>query len=82
MARKPPITAAIDLTPDLLNALKKAGPNDRGNYSIDVAVWPNTKRSSDKAPNFTGSVKARGDKEGPKGYVSLWENKVSDTDLF
>jgi len=61
MANRPPITAAIDLTSDLLNALKKAGPNDRGNYSLDMAVWPNEKRSSDRAPGFTGSVKVKGD---------------------
>jgi hypothetical protein len=41
MANKPPITAAIDLTIDTLAALKKKGPNDRGNYSLDLAVWPN-----------------------------------------
>jgi hypothetical protein len=31
MANRPPITAAIDLTPDVLNKLKAAGPNERGN---------------------------------------------------
>ena len=41
MANRPPITAALDLTGDLLNALKKAGPNERGNYSLDMAVWVN-----------------------------------------
>lgn len=85
MAGKPPITAAIDLTPDVLNALKKAGPNERGNYSMDVAVWDNTKRTSDRAPNFTGSVKVKGDKDGPKGYVSMWDNRGSSgasDDLF
>jgi hypothetical protein len=34
MANRPPITAALDLTSDLLDALKKAGPNERGNYSL------------------------------------------------
>ena len=50
MANRPPITAALDLTSDLLNALKKAGPNERGNYSLDMAVWVNDKRTSDRAP--------------------------------
>ena len=75
MAGKPPITAAIDLTPDVLNALKQAGPNDRGNYSLDMAVWENTKRSSDRAPQYTGSVKVKGQKEGAKGYASVWDNR-------
>ena len=84
MANRPPITAALDLTGDLLNALKKAGPNERGNYSLDMAVWVNDKRTSDRAPGFTGSVKVKGDKDGPKGYASVWQNESSEsgTDLF
>ena len=62
MANRPPITAAIDLTPEVLNALKQAGPNERGKYSLDMAVWENTKSTSDRAPGFTGSVKLKGDK--------------------
>lgn len=82
MAGKPPITAAIDLTPDVLNALKQAGPNERGNYSLDMAVWENTKRSSDRAPQYTGSVKLKGQKEGAKGYASVWDNRGGSDDLF
>ena len=84
MANRPPITAALDLTSDLLNALKEAGPNERGNYSLDMAVWVNDKRTSDRAPGFTGSVKVKGDKDGPKGYASVWQNESSEsgTDLF
>jgi hypothetical protein len=84
MAGKPPITAAIDLTPDLLNKLKAAGPNERGNYSLDLAVWENTKRTSDRAPGFTGSVKVKGDKDGPKGYASVWTTLAGggSDDLF
>ena len=82
MAGKPPITAAIDLTPDVLNALKQAGPNDRGNYSLDMAVWENTKRSSDRAPQYTGSVKVKGQKDGAKGYASVWDNRGGSDDLF
>ena len=75
MADRPPITAAIDLTPDVLNALKRAGPNERGNYSLDMAVWENTKRTSDRAPGYTGSVKVKGQKDGAKGYASVWVNE-------
>jgi len=85
VANRPPITAAIDLTPDVMNKLKAAGPNERGNYSLDVAVWENTKRSSDKAPGYTGSVKLKGDKDGPKGYASIWVNESiggGSDDLF
>jgi len=83
MANRPPITAAIDLTPEVLNALKKAGPNERGNYSLDMAVWENTKRTSDRAPGFTGTVKVKGgDKESAKGYASVWMNTASSDDLF
>lgn len=84
MADKPPITAAIDLPSDLLNELKQAGPNERGNYSIDVAVWPNTRRSSDRAPSHTGSVKVKGKRDGSKGYASVWVNEAlgGGDDLF
>lgn len=75
MANRPPITAALDLTPELMNKIKAAGPNERGNYSLDLAVWENTKRSSDRAPGYTGSVKVKGDKDGPKGYASVWVNE-------
>jgi hypothetical protein len=79
VANRPPITAAIDLTPDVLNGLKAAGPNDRGNYSLDMAVWPNEKRSSDRAPGYTGSVKVKGaDRSAPKGYASVWVNEEDE----
>ena len=83
MAGKPPITAAIDLTVDVLKALKEAGPNERGNYSLDMAVWPNERKTSDRAPGFTGSVKVKGQKDGAKGYASLWDNRdAGSDDLF
>ena len=84
MANRPPITAAIDLTPEVLNALKQAGPNERGKYSLDMAAWVNTKSTSDRAPGFTGSVKLKGDKgDGPKGFASIWMNETSSSnDLF
>lgn len=84
MANRPPITAAIDLTPEVLNALKQAGPNERGNYSLDMAVWPNEKRTSEKSPSHTGSVKLKGSKgDGPKGYSSVWMNETpASDDLF
>jgi len=78
MANRPPITAALDLPPDLMKALSKAGPNERGNYSLDMAVWPNERRTSDRAPGFTGSVKIKGAKDGPKGYASVWSNEVEE----
>jgi hypothetical protein len=80
MAGKPPITAAIDLTVDVLKALKEAGPNERGNYSLDMAVWPNERKTSDRAPGFTGSVKVKGQKDGAKGYASLWDNREAGSD--
>jgi hypothetical protein len=80
MAGKPPITAAIDLTVDTLKALKEAGPNDRGNYSLDVAVWPNERKTSDRAPGYTGSVKVKGQKDSPKSYASLWDNREAGSD--
>lgn len=81
MANRPPITGAIDITPDVLDKLKATGPNERGNYTLDLAAWPNTKRSSDRAPNFTGSVKLKGDKDGPRGYISVWANDIGE-DVF
>jgi len=84
MANRPPITAAIDLTADTLNALKQAGPNERGNYSLDLAVWLNDKRSSDRAPSHTGTVKLKGQKDSPKSYASVWVNEPlgGGDDLF
>ena len=80
MANRPPITAALDLTPDLLAEMKKAGANERGNYSLDVAVWVNDRRTSDRAPTHTGSVKVKGQKDGKKGYASVWVNEAAGSD--
>ena len=82
MANRPPITAAIDLTPELFNKLKTMRPNERGNYSLDLAVWENNKRSSEKAPGYTGSIKLKGDKDGPKGYASVWVNDLDEEAPF
>jgi hypothetical protein len=48
-----------------------------------MAVWPNEKRTSDRAPSFTGSVKVKGEKDGAKGFASVWMNESSESnDLF
>lgn len=85
MANRPPITAAIDLTADTLKALKAAGPNERGNYSLDMAVWMNDRRTSDRAPTHTGTVKVKGQKDSAKSYASVWLNDAEgggSDDLF
>ena len=86
MADRPTFSAVLDLTSDLLNALKKAGPNERGNYSLEMAVWPNKKITCDRSQGLTGSVKVKGDRGGgPIGYASVWQNEGSEsssTDLF
>jgi hypothetical protein len=45
-----------------------------------MAVWPNERKTSDRAPGFTGSVKVKGQKEGAKGYASLWDNREGGSD--
>jgi hypothetical protein len=91
VANRPTFNAILDLTPDLLNALKKAGANERGNYSLEMAVWPNEKMTCENSPNLTGLVKLKGDRSGgPQGYGSVWTNdgdsrsssSSSSTDLF
>lgn len=89
MADRPTFRAWLDLPSDLLNAVKKAGPDERGNYLLEMAVWPNKKATNDNSPHLTGSVKVRGDRSGgPIGYASVWTNEDSgsssgsDTDLF
>ena len=79
MAR-PPYSGAIDLTPELLNALKAKGPNERGRYSLDFACWEARERRSDNSPTHTGSVKIKGDRDGTqgKGYASMWVNDEGD----
>jgi hypothetical protein len=48
-----------------------------------MAVWVNEKRSSDRAPGYTGSVKLKGQKDGSKGYASVWVNEsTGGDDLF
>lgn len=80
MAR-PPYSGAIDLTPELLNALKNKGPNDRGNYSLDFACWPARDRKSDRSPTHTGTVKLKGEREGVKAYVSMWVSEEDEDDV-
>jgi hypothetical protein len=75
MANRPIISGTLDLTPDVLNAAKKAGPNQNGNYSFKVAVWDNDKRTKDTSPHFTGSVTVKDMEDSPRGYASIWDNR-------
>lgn len=75
MAERPIISGTLDLTPDVLNAAKKAGPNQNGNYSFKMAVWNNDKRTKDTSPHFTGSVTVKDMADSPRGYASIWDNR-------
>jgi len=70
----PVFSGTVDLTPDILNAAKKAGPNDQGNYSFRVALWNNDKREKDTSPHFKGQVTVNKLENSPKAYSSFWKN--------
>jgi len=70
----PIFSGTVDLTPDILNAAKKAGPNDQGNYSFRVALWNNDKRDKDTSPHFKGQVTVNKLENSPKAYSSFWKN--------
>jgi hypothetical protein len=70
----PVFSGTVDLTPDILNAAKKAGPNAQGNYSFRVALWDNDKRDKDTSPHFKGQVTVNKMENSPKAYSSFWKN--------
>jgi len=70
----PVFSGTVDLTPDILNAAKKVGPNAQGNYSFRVALWNNDKRDKDTAPHFKGQVTVNKMENSPKAYSSFWQN--------
>jgi hypothetical protein len=72
MANRPTFKGTLELTTELLTAMKKAGPNERGHYTLEVAVWPNTRGTSDRSPTHTGPIKVKGQKDSPVAYASLW----------
>ena len=71
----PIFSGTVDLTPDILNAAKKAGPNAQGNYSFRVALWDNDKRDKDTSPHFKGQVTVNKLENSPKAYSSFWKNE-------
>lgn len=70
----PAFSGTVDLTPDILNAAKKNGPNAQGNYSFRVALWENGKRDKETSPHFTGQVTVNKMENSPKAYSSMWRN--------
>lgn len=70
----PVFSGTVDLTPDILNAAKKAGPNAQGNYSFRVALWDNDKRDKDTSPHYKGQVTVNKMENSPKAYSSFWKN--------
>ncbi len=70
----PSFSGTLDLTPDILNAMKKAGTNPQGNYSLRFALWDNDKRDKDTAPHFKGQVTVNKLENSPKAYASMWDN--------
>lgn len=71
----PIFSGTVDLTPDILNAAKKNGPNQQGNYSFRVALWNNDKRDKDTSPHYKGQVTVNKMENSPKGYSSFWQNE-------
>lgn len=70
----PSFSGSLDLTPDILNAMKKAGATAQGNYKLRFALWTNDKRDKDTAPHFKGLVTIPEMNDGPKAYASMWDN--------
>ena len=73
----PSFSGSLDLTPDILNAMKKAGTNANGNYKLRFALWNNDKRDKDTAPHFKGQVTVNKMQDSPKAYSSFWQNGSS-----
>ena len=78
----PAFSGTVDLTPDILNAMKKAGTNANGNYKLRFALWNNDKRDKDTAPHFKGLVTVPEMTESPKAYASMWDNGSSSQQSF
>ena len=36
--------------------------------------WNNDRRQNDRQPNYTGQVQVKGNRDGAKGYCSMWDN--------
>tara|TARA_Y100000361_G_scaffold51626_1_gene45115 strand:- start:9438 stop:9719 length:282 start_codon:yes stop_codon:yes gene_type:complete len=93
MADKPLYKATIEIPADVFREAKSAGPNDRGLYSLTASFWNNDRKTTDTQPGFTGQVQVKGNRDGAKGYCSMWDNSgnskpavaaaaSSDDDLF
>jgi hypothetical protein len=85
----PSFSGTVELTPEVLNKAKQAGPNAQGNYIFEFALWPNEGATSDKAPGFKGNARVKGDRSdgAPRGFSALWQNSSSggsskSSDLF
>lgn len=72
----PSFSGTVELTPEVLNKAKQAGPNAQGNYTFEFAVWPNENMTSEKAPKFKGNARLKGDRDegAPRGFSALWDN--------
>lgn len=70
----PVFSGSLDLTPDVLNAMKKAGTTPNGNYKLRFALWENNKREKDTAPHFKGLVTVPEMMESPQAFASMWDN--------
>lgn len=75
----PIFSGSLDLTPDVLNAMKKAGTSEQGNYKLRFALWENDRRDRDTSPHFKGLVTIPEMKDSPKAYASMWNNGNSST---
>lgn len=88
MANRPTFKGTLELTAELLGAMKKAGANERGHYTLEIAVWPNTRGTSERSPTHTGPIKVKGQQDSPVAYASFWVNdgeatgSASADDLF
>jgi hypothetical protein len=72
----PSFSGTVELTPEVLNKAKQAGPNAQGNYTFEFAVWPNENITNEKAPRFKGNARLKGDRDegAPRGFSALWDN--------
>jgi hypothetical protein len=77
----PSYSGTVELTPEVLNKAKQAGPNAQGNYTFEFALWPNENMSNEKAPQFKGNARLKGDRDedAPRGFSALWNNNSSQS---
>lgn len=77
--KAPMVSGKVQMTAEFYESLQDLFDPETGVITLDISLWENHKKSSDKSPDFTGSIKEQREREAKTTKKSGGASKASNS---